>query len=219
MPVVIACSACQNKMRVSEQLAGKAVKCPKCAQVVKVPGAAPAAAAVAGGKAAPPPAPTPAAPPAPAGAKANGSAGATPAADAAPPIPVSCDGCQKKLQVRAALAGKAIKCPGCGKVIKVPAPPAPADQGEEWLEVNEAAAPPPAPAAEEPVAAAKKGPGASGDWGQEALTEHEVPDEMLEQFRSEMTKGERILWASSPWQDNFLHNAKKQAYSLGHMFL
>jgi hypothetical protein len=39
MPVVIACSACQGKMHVGEHLAGKAVKCPKCGNVVRTPAA------------------------------------------------------------------------------------------------------------------------------------------------------------------------------------
>src|SRR5947209_10898615 len=132
MPVVIACAACQGKMSVPESLSGKAVKCPKCGQAVRV-SAAPAPASV---KVAPAPAPKPAAP----------------APAAAAPIAVTCGSCQKKLQVKATLAGKAVKCPGCGGVVKIPAPSAPAADGEEWLDVNEAAAPPP----EEPAPAAKK---------------------------------------------------------------
>src|SRR5438067_12590152 len=51
----------------------------------------------------------------------------------APPVPakpivVSCS-CGKKLQVRAELAGKAVKCPGCGKSIKVPGPAANGPRG------------------------------------------------------------------------------------------
>jgi eukaryotic-like serine/threonine-protein kinase len=37
-------------------------------------------------------------------------------------ISVSCSSCQKKLSVKDTLAGKKIKCPGCGQVIPVPAP-------------------------------------------------------------------------------------------------
>jgi predicted Zn finger-like uncharacterized protein len=38
MPVSITCPGCQTTLRVREELAGKKVKCPRCAQVVTVPG-------------------------------------------------------------------------------------------------------------------------------------------------------------------------------------
>jgi serine/threonine protein kinase len=37
-----------------------------------------------------------------------------------PDIAVSCPGCQRKLRARAALAGKKVKCPGCGQPVLVP---------------------------------------------------------------------------------------------------
>jgi ribosomal protein S27E len=198
MPVVIACSACQGKLSIPDRLAGKSVKCPKCGQTIRPAGesAAPAS-PVARVQAAP-------APPA-----------ATPPPPDAPPIVVACDGCQKKLQVRAALAGKAVKCPGCGKAIRVPAPAA-AD-GEEWLDVNEAVAPPPAPAAAPPVED-KTGRGPAGDWGEEILVEQEVPDEMRDEIRAEMTRSERAIWATRSRQDILLHRAKMFAYIAGPIF-
>jgi serine/threonine protein kinase/WD40 repeat protein/phage FluMu protein Com len=38
-----------------------------------------------------------------------------------PMITISCSACQKKLSVKEALAGKKVKCPGCGQVTAVPA--------------------------------------------------------------------------------------------------
>ena len=38
----------------------------------------------------------------------------------AAPILVACPGCKKRLKVKAALAGKKLKCPGCGKAVAVP---------------------------------------------------------------------------------------------------
>lgn len=40
-------------------------------------------------------------------------------------ISILCPGCQKKLKVKDELAGKRVKCPGCGQVIVVPVPAAP----------------------------------------------------------------------------------------------
>jgi hypothetical protein len=168
MPVVIACSACQGKMKVADELAGKAVKCPKCGQVIRT---------------APAPAVTAARPqPAPAG-----------------PLVLACPACQKKMQVRPELAGKAVKCPGCGKAVKVPGPatppPAPAPAGGEgWLDVNEAAAPPPA---------------AAGDWGQGLMDGHRVPDAMSEEFRAALGKGERLVWFDRPKMEILMYQAKR----------
>jgi hypothetical protein len=49
-------------------------------------------------------------------------------------IPLTCDHCDKNLRLRDELAGKRIKCPGCGKALNVPLP------GED----EEEEAPPPA---------------------------------------------------------------------------
>jgi predicted Zn finger-like uncharacterized protein len=59
VPVAIQCGSCKAKLNVSEKLAGKQVKCPKCGQGVAVPGAAP---------------PVPVMPPIPAAAPARGKA-------------------------------------------------------------------------------------------------------------------------------------------------
>lgn len=120
MPVIVSCSACENKLKVSEQLAGKAVKCPKCGKPVRVP--AKAEGAVAAAVKAPGPSK------APASAAAGGDT-----------ISVTCGDCRKRLTVRASAAGKAVKCSGCGKPVKVPAASAaPAEEIEEAIEPEEA---------------------------------------------------------------------------------
>jgi serine/threonine protein kinase len=47
-------------------------------------------------------------------------AGKEASAPAAPVIAVQCPGCNRKLKVRADLAGKKVKCPGCGQGVPVP---------------------------------------------------------------------------------------------------
>src|SRR6516164_6738279 len=101
--IAVACPSCNKQLNLGAHLAGKAVKCPGCQQVIKVPGGA--------------------APPSPVTA-------ATPAAPST--IPVACPSCGKQMNLGAQLAGKSIKCPGCQQVVKVPGgaaaapPPAPA---------------------------------------------------------------------------------------------
>jgi hypothetical protein len=226
MPV-ISCTACPTKFKVADSLVGKSVKCPKCKSVVKVPGGketvgAGKAAAVAGK-----PAGTSSKPAAPAAA-ANGM------------LSVTCT-CGKKLQVREALAGKAVKCPGCAKPVKVPAPapagaglddedwsnveaeaPAPparkgkapaTDDEDEWLDVDEAAAPVEDADDEGDDEAPSK---AGGGW--DLLKKEKVPQDMIDEFRKELTKNETIEWAARPRQDILLHRAKRQALIFGSIF-
>ncbi len=185
MPLSVPCPSCKTVLKIADNLAGKRIKCPRCSEVVSAAPAKPAAAA---------PAPSPSA-----------------------TLSVSCTSCGKKLQARAALAGKAVKCPGCGKPIRVPegapaaaaplpapapAPPAaPSPAGdEEWTEVNEAAkAPPPA---------AVKAGGAAGEWGQELMEGHGVPDDMQEKIRSNLTRNERLIWFDRPRMDILMHQAR-----------
>ncbi len=200
MPIVIACSACQGKIGVADEHLGKSIRCPKCNGVIKAVAPEPTTAAALVGPAKPP---ARTAAPATAPAKPRPAAAPTPAGET---ISVTCAGCKKKLQVKAGLAGKAIKCPGCAKILKVPVPTPAADDGDGWLDVNEAAAP--EEAAAEPVAPKKKGAPPTGDWGKDLLDEQEVPDEMQDQLRGELTKSERILWAARPRVDIVLHQAR-----------
>jgi hypothetical protein len=197
MPLTVTCSSCKTALNVGDHLAGKKVKCPKCAQVVAVAGPKPAAAA-------PTHSPT---------AARTVADSTTPAAT----ISVTCQGCKKKLQAKAALAGKAVKCPGCGQAVRIPAAPAPApppaaappppppapapaaNGDDEWMDVNEAAAPPPA--------ATGAGPAAPGGQGAELLDPLEIPEQMSEQIRGELAANERIVWADRPQQEMLMHHA------------
>jgi hypothetical protein len=40
MPILVGCPACLTKLNLADALAGKAIKCPKCASILRVPGAA-----------------------------------------------------------------------------------------------------------------------------------------------------------------------------------
>jgi hypothetical protein len=240
MPV-ISCTSCPTKFKVSDEMAGKAVKCPKCKGVVRVPGAAAAVGAD----------------------KPAAAAAAKPAAPAKPPadgmISAAC-ACGKKIQVREALAGKAVKCPACAKPVKVPAtapaantlddedwgnvngdaaPAPPSRKGKapplhddeddtpktkakgkkeddegEWLDVDEAAAPDKDEEDDEDETPSKS----PGGWGQELLKKEKVPKEMQDELRQEMTKNESIEWISRPRQDILLHRAKMQAIIFGSIF-
>jgi hypothetical protein len=201
MPLTIACPSCSKALKVGDHLVGKKVKCPNCSQAVPV-GQPKAAAAQAS------------APP----KSAAGSGGAEGM------ISVTCAACKKKLNAKAALAGKAVKCPGCGQPVRIPTaahapvsapapeppPPAPepppepapaapsaAADEDEWTDVNEAAAPPP----EAPAAAA------TGEKGLELLEPFELPKEMMEHITSGLTRNERILWADRPQMDILIHQA------------
>ena len=45
MPITIGCSSCQTSLKVADTLAGKAVKCPKCTSIIRVPASGGSAAA------------------------------------------------------------------------------------------------------------------------------------------------------------------------------
>jgi hypothetical protein len=65
MPVTV-CTSCSAKLKVKDELAGKSIKCPKCAKVFKVADAEPVSAAVTAGVAETAPAKKPPPPPPPA---------------------------------------------------------------------------------------------------------------------------------------------------------
>ena len=68
-------------------------------------------------------------------------------------ISVQCPGCEKKLKTKDELAGKRIKCPGCGQVFQLPAcrqAPVPADGGPTAATPASATKAGPAPAAVPP---------------------------------------------------------------------
>src|SRR5262245_30138673 len=93
MPIPVSCT-CGKRFSAPDNLAGKKEKCANCGSVLAIPAAQQPAAA---------------------------KPAAKPAAPAAPPIPVECV-CGKSYKAPAHLAGKELKCPGCGSSIFVPDP-------------------------------------------------------------------------------------------------
>jgi phage FluMu protein Com/flagellar basal body-associated protein FliL len=91
----MSCGSCGKQLRAKDESAGKKIKCPGCGNVLAVPQSEEMTEEMGMDETAAPPAPP-------------------------EKISVSCT-CGKKLQVKGELAGKAVKCPGCQKVVKVPA--------------------------------------------------------------------------------------------------
>jgi hypothetical protein len=125
------------------------------------------------------------------------------------PIALGCPKCSKKLKLADTLAGKAVKCPQCATVLRVP--------GTAAAAVKPApAAPPPAKAAAafaadenvKPAAGVpRRAPVASPDddnvkaapaVARTTPEEADVPEELRERVREELTKGERIVWLGRP---------------------
>src|SRR5262249_60458853 len=95
MTIAMTCAG-GRALRVSDEHAGKRVKCPDCAAALTVPGAAAA------------PRPAPRAAPAPSPAM----------------IRFACGACGKEMQARAEHAGRATTCPQCAARIEIPDPDA-----------------------------------------------------------------------------------------------
>jgi hypothetical protein len=53
--------------------------------------------------------------------------------------------------------------------------------------------------------------GPAGDWGKALLDAKEVPEEMQDELKAELTRGERVVWAERPRQDILMYQAKKMA--------
>ncbi len=54
-----------------------------------------------------------------------------------------CPKCAKRLRATSAAVGKRLKCPGCGQPVKVPGPTASTADDDDWLSLDEPAAPSP----------------------------------------------------------------------------
>ncbi|MCM2371274.1 zinc finger domain-containing protein [Aporhodopirellula aestuarii] len=94
MSLQIKCPGCQSTLQIPDTARGKQVRCSSCQKVLKVPeGAAPSR-----------PASSPTAP-------APASTGT---------LQIRCPGCQATLKLRAAMAGKVVKCSQCQTQLKVP---------------------------------------------------------------------------------------------------
>lgn len=88
--IAVKCGKCGKRMAVGAKFAGKTVKCSQCSAPIKIP--------------------------------ASGASDSDPAVGAtgsAEKITVACR-CGKQMKVSAQFAGKGIKCPGCGGIVKVP---------------------------------------------------------------------------------------------------
>jgi phage FluMu protein Com len=121
------------------------------------------------------------------------------------PISISCTDCSKKLRVADTLAGKAIKCPQCTTVLRVPGtatatttkpaaavakPEPPVDEDENVKPAPGAVRRKPSAAPGDPIdapAASRSVPEAS-----------DLPEELREMVRGELTKGERLIWLGQP---------------------
>jgi predicted Zn finger-like uncharacterized protein len=99
MPQIIKCPSCGAPLRVREELAGKKVKCPKCAHLVAVPAAA-----------APPPAPVEAVSAGPPPLSDPGQARAV--TEEATVIPVDDD---EPAEVQPTRRPRGVICPACGE--------------------------------------------------------------------------------------------------------
>jgi Zn finger protein HypA/HybF involved in hydrogenase expression len=88
---VVATCGCGHQFKAPANLAGKAVKCPGCGEAVRVPG----------------------------NKNAEGTKGSGAAPVGAGTIAARCD-CGKTIAAKAELAGRAVKCPSCGKPLRVP---------------------------------------------------------------------------------------------------
>ncbi len=189
MPV-ISCSSCQTKLRLPESRSGKTIKCPRCGKAIL---------------ALPPSSPTEtdrAEAEQPADGD-NNSARETKSAAAGALLGVTCVSCQKKLKLKPGLAGKTIKCPSCGKGVKVPALSAPVQEEEEEEEEI-----PTAPARR----SAPKGSSTREDWGQEILEEQGVPEELQNHIRGSLAREEQVVWATRPRMDILMNKAFRMAF-------
>jgi hypothetical protein len=132
------------------------------------------------------------------------------------PISITCPSCQTRLKVGDNLVSKRIKCPKCQQPVPVAvakavpgpatspaAPPPPARQADDWIDVNEAATP-----TEVAVAGAAKGTRPTGDWGQSLMDGHDVPEEIEEEIHDALAKNERLTWFGRPRMDILLARAR-----------
>jgi hypothetical protein len=102
-----ACPSCKNPLNIGPQHAGKAIKCPHCTSVFKVPASASTSGATATST-----------------SKVAVASPPTSSQTASAPIVVTCSGCGKSLKAPPHAAGKAVRCQ-CGQPVKVPATQSP----------------------------------------------------------------------------------------------
>jgi hypothetical protein len=106
------------------------------------------------------------------------------------PIQLRCPECNKPLKVKEELAGKKVKCPGCGKAVPVPVPEVEPEPVEEVQE-----APPPKPAKPAKAALTTK-PKARPE---PPSVEEDEPDEDADEGRSKPAKAAKgQQWVPCP---------------------
>jgi hypothetical protein len=127
------------------------------------------------------------------------------------PISLSCTDCSKKLRVADTLAGKAIKCPQCTTVLRVPATaaapaattkPAPAAalaKSVPPVDEDENIKSAPGATRRKPSAAVIGGDAMVAPAPSRPVPEAaDVPEELREMVRGELTRGERLIWLGQP---------------------
>jgi hypothetical protein len=217
MPYSFACS-CGTKLSVGDNLLGKAVKCPKCATVMKVPAAVGAGAST-GVTTPPKSAPAPGVPSTPMPRMELPPSAGKPAPKPAAPKPAAPKAAAPKPPAPAAPK------PAPPRAAPKPPPPAAVDDVEVVDDVEEVAAPAPRAGRKgpPPVLAVRQAP---PDMEEAPLEEVEdvddrgdyagvsrkarditkapldedfpVPDHMRERIEEELSKGEKVVWVGQP---------------------
>ena len=212
MPIAITCASCRFSTNAEERLAGKRVRCPKCREPIAIPETAPVRASASPSRPKANGRPTPAAAAEPIVVECSCGARFKTQAEWAGRT-TKCPKCAKPLAIP---MPKPVEpeasfettfepsAPGEAEPAVFEATPTPkkskSSENDEWVDVGEAYQ-------EEAVAdddaedaepAEDAATGSSSDWGEEHLAEHELPDELHEKIRAELTRGERILWCTRP---------------------
>ncbi|OWK41779.1 hypothetical protein [Fimbriiglobus ruber] len=118
------------------------------------------------------------------------------------PISVVCPDCQTQLKVPDTAARKRVKCPRCESPITVPDAPPPLEV-LDVAEIDDAPPPPPPPRPRQAAPVAPR-PQPQVEYDDEDEVESddapqtELPRNLLEQVFTELTKGERLIWACQP---------------------
>jgi hypothetical protein len=134
------------------------------------------------------------------------------------PISIACTSCSKSLKVADTLAGRAVKCPGCTAIVKVPGGSSgsnPAATSAVSASSPRASAPAPRPSGSSSNDAAKRSAPAQSPPAKQReeeldevgrdksmpsveLTDSEVPEDMRKRVATELSKGENLIWCGIP---------------------
>jgi hypothetical protein len=118
------------------------------------------------------------------------------------PIPLTCT-CGAKMKAPDHLAGKAIKCPKCQSVIKIPGAAVPAGVGAApALRAAPAAAPPRPGGMKQPTKPVGRKPSAAPTLGKNDIPPMNVSEDFKQEVQSELEAGEKLIWVGRP--DKFI---------------